>query len=51
MLLYSRDVPTGWIAFFRGGLELELRVDRLRPEAVWFAPNGTPLGLARWGIA
>jgi hypothetical protein len=34
-MLYSRDVPTGWIAIFRGGYELEVRLDRMRPEAVW----------------
>ena len=35
MLLYSRDVPTGWIAFFRGGVELEVRLDGLHPFAYW----------------
>lgn len=31
MPIYSRDLPTGWLAIFRGGWELELRADRWRP--------------------
>lgn len=51
MLLYSRDVPTGWIAIFRGGLELELRTDLPRPAARWFSPRGVSLGWVQWGSA
>lgn len=50
-MLYARDVPTGWIAIFRGGLELELVVDGARPFARWFSRTGAPLGFARWGVA
>jgi hypothetical protein len=50
-MLYARDVPTGWIAIFKGGLELELLVDGPRPVARWFSRYGAPLGFARWGLA
>lgn len=51
MLLYSRDVPTGWIALFRGGLELELRVDCEKPIVWWSTIRGPAFGHARWGLA
>lgn len=50
-MLLSRDVPTGWIAIFKGGLELELRTDLVRPVVRWFSRTGAPLGFARWGEA
>lgn len=50
-MLYSRDIPTGWLAIFRGGWELELKADRWRPEAVWYGPSGRPVRFARWGDA
>lgn len=51
MLVYSREVPTGWIGFFRGGFELEVRTDLPRPMAYWSTIHGAPLGFARWGRA
>lgn len=50
-MLLARDVPTGWIAWLKGGLELELVVDGPRPFARWFSRTGVPLGFARWGAA
>lgn len=51
MPYYSRDIPTGWLGFFPGGLECELRTDLPYPELFWFTARGSPLGAARWGRA
>jgi hypothetical protein len=48
-MLYSRDIPTGWLAIFRGGLELYLRTDLPEPAAIWSGAEGA--WLARWGAA
>jgi hypothetical protein len=50
-MLYSRTVATGWIGFFRGSLELELRMDLPVAIAWWSTTQGPSLGLARWGSA
>lgn len=51
MFLYARDIPTGWVAFFRGGLELEVDVTGWAPVARWSTMTGHTLGAARWGRA
>jgi len=48
-MLYARDVPTGWIAIFRGGLELYLRTDLPRPAVIWSCSTWT--WPAPWGLA
>jgi hypothetical protein len=48
-MLYARDIPTGWLAFFPGGLELYLRTDLPEPAAIWSRLEGR--WLARWGEA
>jgi hypothetical protein len=49
-IVFSREVAAGWIAQFRGGLELEICIMGDERWACWSA-DGTPLGFSRWGLA
>jgi len=51
MPIYARDTPTGWVAYFGHGLELEIRLDLEVPVAAWSLIYGRSVWRARWGSA
>lgn len=50
-MLASLCLPHGWLGYFPGGLELEVRLDGHRTVATWSCVGWEVTWRARWGSA